>query len=60
MSDESSFVRNVSDSVRWVAYFRARETQRADALFRDSYAERLAGEHGFQIANTLPDGNKHE
>ena len=60
MSDESSFVRNVSDTARWVAYFRARETERADALFRDPYAERLAGEHGFQIANTLADGNKHE
>jgi methyltransferase (TIGR00027 family) len=53
-------VRNVSDTARWVAYFRARETQRPDALFRDPYAERLAGERGFQIANTLPEGNKHE
>jgi methyltransferase (TIGR00027 family) len=43
-----------------VAYFRARETQRTDALFRDPFAERLAGEHGFQIANSLPEGNKHE
>lgn len=53
-------VRNISDTARWVAYFRARETQRADALFRDPYAERLAGELGFQIANSLPEGNKHE
>lgn len=60
MNQPSSSVRNISDTARWVAYFRARETQRADALFRDPYAERLAGEHGFQIANTLPDGNKHE
>jgi methyltransferase (TIGR00027 family) len=60
MIETSSTVRNVSDTARWVAYFRARETQRPDALFRDPYAERLAGEHGFQIANTLPDGNKHE
>lgn len=53
-------VRSISDTARWVAYFRARETERADALFHDPYAERLAGEHGFQIANTLTDGNKHE
>lgn len=53
-------VRNISDTARWVAYFRARETERPDALFRDPYAARLAGERGFQIANTLPDGNKHE
>jgi methyltransferase (TIGR00027 family) len=43
-----------------VAYFRARESERPDALFRDPYAERLAGERGFHIANTLPEGNKHE
>lgn len=60
MSQANSSVRNVSDTARWVAYFRARETQRTDALFRDPFAERLAGEHGFQIANSLPEGNKHE
>jgi methyltransferase (TIGR00027 family) len=58
MSDTT--VRHISDTARWVAYFRARETQRPDALFRDPYAERLAGERGFEIANTLTDGNKHE
>jgi len=53
-------VRNISDTARWVAYFRARETQRPDALFRDPYAERLAGESGSQIANALAEGNKQE
>jgi methyltransferase (TIGR00027 family) len=53
-------VRGVSDTARWVAYFRALETRRANALFRDPLAERLAGEHGFHLANTLADGNKHE
>jgi O-methyltransferase involved in polyketide biosynthesis len=57
MSDAQPLVRDVSDTARWVAYFRARETQRADALFRDPFAERLAGEQGFRIANTLADGN---
>ena len=60
MNQENLTVRGVSDTARWVAYFRARETQRPDALFRDPYAERLAGEHGFHLANTLADGNKHE
>jgi len=55
-----SSVRNISDTARWVAYFRARETERPNALFRDPFAERLAGERGFQIANTLAQGNKHE
>jgi len=53
-------VRNVSDTSHWVAYFRARETVRPDALFRDPFAERLARQRGFRIAETLPDGNRHE
>lgn len=60
MTDPNSTVHHVSDTALWVAYFRARESQRPDALFRDPYAERLAGKKGFHIANSLPDGNKHE
>jgi methyltransferase (TIGR00027 family) len=60
MNDVSSTVRSVADTARWVAIFRARESERPDALFRDPYARRLAGERGFQIANSLVDGNKHE
>ena len=52
-------VRNISDTARWAAYFRAQETKRSDAIFRDPYAERLCGQHGVDIANTLPDGNQH-
>jgi methyltransferase (TIGR00027 family) len=52
-------VRNISDTARWAAYFRAQETSRPDALFSDPYAERLAGQQGVDIAQTLPDGNKH-
>jgi methyltransferase (TIGR00027 family) len=60
MERQNLSVRGVSDTARWVAYFRAQETLRGDALFRDPLAERLAGEHGFYLANTLADGNKHE
>ena len=60
MNQLNSTVRNVSDTALWVAYFRALETKRPDALFRDPFAERLAGERGFQIANTLPNGNNQE
>lgn len=55
-----SAVRSVSDTALWVAYFRARESQRPDALFRDPFAERLAGKRGYHYASTLPDGDKHE
>jgi methyltransferase (TIGR00027 family) len=60
MSNDISAVRNVSDTARWVAYFRAMETKRPDALFRDPYAERLAGDRGFHLANTLVEGNNNE
>jgi methyltransferase (TIGR00027 family) len=49
-------IRNVSDTARWVAVYRARETERSDALFRDPYARRLAGERGKQIAKLMPLG----
>src|ERR1700678_4742448 len=60
MTETNSSVRNIAATALWVAYFRARETERPDALFRDPYAARLAGERGFDIAKTLPEGNKHE
>ena len=59
MAELSSPVRNISDTALWAAYFRANESKRPDALYRDPYAEKLAGARGTQIANTLPDGNKH-
>jgi methyltransferase (TIGR00027 family) len=55
----SPIVRNISDTARWAAVFRARETERPDALFRDPFAERLAGTLGVDIANSLPEGNSH-
>jgi methyltransferase (TIGR00027 family) len=43
-------IRNISDTARWVAVYRARESERPDALFRDPYAARLAGKRGEEIA----------
>ena len=60
MIENSQLVRGVADTALWVAYFRACESKRSDAIFRDPFAERLAGERGFQIANTLREGNKQE
>jgi O-methyltransferase involved in polyketide biosynthesis len=37
-------VSNVSDTARWVAVYRAWESARPDALFRDAFAERFAGD----------------
>lgn len=44
----------MSDTARWVAAYRALETQRADALFHDSLADRLAGERGHAMVETEP------
>ncbi|UBI39685.1 MULTISPECIES: class I SAM-dependent methyltransferase [Streptomyces] len=41
---------NVSDTARWVAEYRARESARRDRLFSDPYAAALAGERGRVIA----------
>ena len=50
----ASPVSHVSDTARWVAVYRAWESARPDALFRDPYAHRLAGEHGRAIAALMP------
>jgi methyltransferase (TIGR00027 family) len=49
-------IQNVSDTARWVAVYRAMETERADAHFRDPYARRLAGERGWAIMRQMPLG----
>ncbi len=53
MADEP-LIRDISDTARWVAVYRARETDRPDASFHDPFAKRLAGERGQQIAKALP------
>lgn len=53
-------IRNISDTARWVAVYRARETERPDAIFRDPVARRLAGERGEQIAQSMPLGGGND
>jgi methyltransferase (TIGR00027 family) len=49
METREPVVTHISDTARWVAMLRARESKRADAIFRDPLAERLAGERGQKI-----------
>ncbi len=49
-------IENISDTARWVAVYRAMESARPDALFRDPYADRLAGERGHQILASMKNG----
>jgi methyltransferase (TIGR00027 family) len=44
---------DISDTSRWVAMYRAMETERTDAHFQDPYARRLAGEKGELILRDL-------
>jgi methyltransferase (TIGR00027 family) len=52
--EQGPLLRNISDTALWVAMYRAVETERPDALFRDPLARRLAGERGEQIASRMP------
>jgi methyltransferase (TIGR00027 family) len=56
----SPVLRSISDTARWVTVYRARETARPDAVFRDPFAARLAGEQGEQIAAGFSSADKHE
>jgi methyltransferase (TIGR00027 family) len=47
-------IQNVSDTAFMVAMHRATESERADALFRDPLASKVAGERGKAIAARLP------
>ncbi len=51
-------IEGVSDTARWVAMYRAEETARPDALFRDPWAVRLAGERGRHILEHMPEGRR--
>ena len=52
-------IRDISDTARWVAVYRARESERSDATFRDPFARALAGERGEQIAKALKYSEDH-
>jgi methyltransferase (TIGR00027 family) len=49
MSDERPSIDGVADTAWWTAVYRARETERPDALFRDPLARRLAGGRGAEL-----------
>lgn len=53
-------LRDVSDTARWVAWYRAHESARRDALFNDPYAARLAGDRGQRIAAAMQTRGRNE
>src|SRR6516162_632747 len=56
---QEPLVRDISDTALWAAVFRGRENDRPDALFRDPYAARLAGDRGGRIAQEMKFGTRH-
>ncbi len=55
-TNDNTRIAHISDTALWVAVYRAMETKRKDALFRDPYAEILAGERGKLIAENMAGG----
>lgn len=49
-------LQSVSDTAFWMAYYRALESARPDALVHDPYARHLAGERGEQLVQHLTGG----
>jgi methyltransferase (TIGR00027 family) len=47
-------IQSVSETARWVATYRAMESERPDALFHDPFARSLAGDRGVELVRGLP------
>lgn len=47
-------IKHVSDTAHWIAAFRALESRKPDAVFKDPLAETLAGERGFAMVRETP------
>jgi methyltransferase (TIGR00027 family) len=56
MSAAEPLIRNISDTARWAAMYRALESERPDAVFHDPLARRLAGSRGEQIREAMSFG----
>ena len=59
MAQAEPLIRNISDTFLLAAVYRARETERENALFRDPFARRLAGKRSDQIADSIPFSNRN-
>ena len=51
-------IENISDTARWVAFYRAMESERPDAIFHDRFARRLAGGKGEEIVGAMKSGRR--
>lgn len=51
-------IKDVSDTARWMAVYRAQETERRQPIFRDPYARLLAGARGSALARQSTGGRR--
>lgn len=51
-------VSHISDTARWVAVYRAMESERPDALFHDPWARKLAGPEGEAVLRGMNKGRQ--
>lgn len=51
---KSSTIENVSDTSFWVAYYRAKESEKDNSLFQDPLAKKLVGDRGQRISDSMP------
>ncbi len=54
MTSRSLILEDIMDTARWIAFYRAIESERSDALFHDPFARLLADKRGEEIARRLP------
>lgn len=59
MAVDEPLIRDISDTARWVAIYRADESDRKDALFHDPLARRLAGPLGEELAHAMSDASRN-
>lgn len=57
--NETTLINDVTDTATWVAYYRAQESKRPDAIFKDPFAEKLVGDRGEKIAADMIDIGKY-
>lgn len=53
MNSNTSTIQTVSDTAFWVASYRAIESEKKNALFRDPLAGLLTGEHGKKVSGSM-------
>jgi O-methyltransferase involved in polyketide biosynthesis len=51
---QDQLINNVSYTALWIAAYRAQESERPDAVFKDPLARKLAGERGFKMVEATP------